>query len=278
MSTRLSFLDLPGEVRNLIYAYAFVQADPIKISDKWHGLPLSLLRTNKTIHQESQSVLYGQNTFDFSDISDKRTAKFLDKIGQENAKWIENVHIAFPTIRQREDIEIESTSARVLDKLHDYCPKLNSITLGPEHNICGDGLYKKSYFACPGEIHAQMLRLIAMRLCEFSLQLNVTLKLYTGRDCTHLGEYIDDYGWGISYVKHPFDDGSGEVDLSDFVVDYEPGYFEPSFDEPDYSDDDFYPSENEYDDGYGFVSDDDSWREAANWGTCVEHTLSDSRI
>lgn len=259
MSSRLTFLDLPGEVRNLIYTSLLVHPEAIKIADKNHGFPTNLLRTNKAIHAETQSVLYGKNPFDFTGLHAKDVARFLSKIGYSNGQWIHTISITYPTIHQdaNDELTIDGPSACVLDKLATNCPNLSNVTLGPEHALSGKG-FKKSFFACPGQIHAKMLRLVAMRLEDISLQMNVTLQLYSGRTCSHLAEYIDDYAWKICYVKHPFDqDDDDNEDVDAFYGDYEPGYFQPRWEEPDYSDEDFYPSEEEYH-HYGVINDDDS--------------------
>ncbi len=260
MSSRLTFQDLPGEVRNLIYTSLLVHPEAIKIADMNHGFPTALLRTNQAIPAETKSVLYGKNTFDFTGLHVKDVARFLSKIGRGNGEWIDTISITFPTIHQdaNEELTIDGPSARVLDKLATNCPNLSNITLGPEHVLCGKG-FKKSLFACPGQIHAKMLQLVALRLEDISLQMNVTLKLYSGRTCAHLAEYIDDYAWKICYVKHPFDqDDDDNEDVDAFYGDYEPGYFQPRWEEPDYSDADFYPSEEEEYDHYGVFSDDNS--------------------
>src|SRR6267378_462517 len=81
MSTNFNFLSLPGELRNRIYK-----------------LTPGLLRTSKTVHREASSLLYSQNRFDFTEVSLKMAASFLEKIGRINANSIRHIILLFPTV------------------------------------------------------------------------------------------------------------------------------------------------------------------------------------
>jgi hypothetical protein len=64
MSTRLSFLDPPGEIRNLIYRYALVSEDPIAAKFRPSKLALNLLLTNKKSYHEARFSLRGHGEWD----------------------------------------------------------------------------------------------------------------------------------------------------------------------------------------------------------------------
>jgi hypothetical protein len=52
--------------RNTIYRYAFVENNQKPINGNTTKLPgIGLLATNKQVHQESSSILYGENIFTF---------------------------------------------------------------------------------------------------------------------------------------------------------------------------------------------------------------------
>lgn len=68
---KISFLDLPSEIRFRIYQECLISHDPILLFEwiKSHALcrnyelSPALLRTNKTIEEEASTVLYSQNVF-----------------------------------------------------------------------------------------------------------------------------------------------------------------------------------------------------------------------
>lgn len=60
-----TFLDLPGEIRNMIYSYALLGGYDghhgirvLKPSPTARKLNLNLLLTNKTIHEEARAYLF----------------------------------------------------------------------------------------------------------------------------------------------------------------------------------------------------------------------------
>jgi hypothetical protein len=53
-------------IRNKIYRYAFVQIDQKPVNGITTKFPaIGLLATNKQVHQEASSILYGENSFTF---------------------------------------------------------------------------------------------------------------------------------------------------------------------------------------------------------------------
>lgn len=83
------FLDLPGEIRNMIYKTLLVKPDPLLVPRcdilPWRHHWLALLRANKQIHHEAASIMYGFNTF----VLDRPLrwfplSGFLERIGPVN--------------------------------------------------------------------------------------------------------------------------------------------------------------------------------------------------
>lgn len=138
-----SFLSLPRELRNMIYAYVLTDDEYIDLGP-WihHSLSSQFLRTNKTIHDESSEVLYSQNLFNFMYHSDELLS-FFDQIGAENSKHIRHIRIDFPTFRYLDPGKVTLTeeSTRVLEKLKDCCGNLRTLTTsrsstdGMEHRL-----------------------------------------------------------------------------------------------------------------------------------------------
>ncbi|EEA23345.1 hypothetical protein EYB25_006084 [Talaromyces marneffei] len=103
----IGFLDLPGEIRNLIYDHPLMFQEPIVPWAKEQALPISLFYTNKTIYREFCSLFYSRITFNFTSHElgheehqcparlTKQVTSFLDQIGQ-NAKYIESIKPDFP--------------------------------------------------------------------------------------------------------------------------------------------------------------------------------------
>ncbi|KAF2231150.1 hypothetical protein EV356DRAFT_310207 [Viridothelium virens] len=58
------FLDLPAEIRNIIYRFCLISAaQPLLPCQSPEGLQPQILRLNRKIHDEACSVLYGDNTY-----------------------------------------------------------------------------------------------------------------------------------------------------------------------------------------------------------------------
>lgn len=62
-------MDLPPDIRNIIYSVALVVSEPIIMSldyrrPRYESIDTSLLRTCRQINQEAIPILYGENTFE----------------------------------------------------------------------------------------------------------------------------------------------------------------------------------------------------------------------
>ncbi|KAI7978764.1 hypothetical protein EIK77_006984 [Talaromyces pinophilus] len=146
-SNMVNFLELPGEIRNLIYDHLLVFEEPIVPWATEEALPVNLLYTNKAVHHEFGSLFYSRITFDFStnghDYDErpcsgcltKQITSFLDQIG-DNARHIQSLKIDFPYI-EREETEswvncwISGYSVEVVKQISSNCPDLKKMILGP---------------------------------------------------------------------------------------------------------------------------------------------------
>ncbi|KAF2217064.1 hypothetical protein CERZMDRAFT_81043 [Cercospora zeae-maydis SCOH1-5] len=92
--TRISFLDLPAEIRNDIYQRALVlERQVISVSGE-HGRPLprnlppamNILLANRQIYEEASSILYSENTWYAN--TEKEATTFLSTISRKNVARI----------------------------------------------------------------------------------------------------------------------------------------------------------------------------------------------
>jgi hypothetical protein len=167
---RPGFLDLPGEIRNDIYKRLLVAPHRIRLLEdnsgrlvistwKRHYEPLctAVLATNRTIHDEATSVLYGWNRFDLVGIlydsmfrwdlgiQDNLVASFLEQIGQRNASFLNHLYIDFPRAQGKcPDIALSQGGARMLRLIRDSCTHIETLEIPAgrgiwvEHNLYHD--------------------------------------------------------------------------------------------------------------------------------------------
>lgn len=107
--SRLSFLDLPAELRLCIYEEALVRRidTPFAATSSWDrrkyillhfigtavkiNIPIGLLRTCKQLHAEAAPIIYSQNIFSANEPHD--VLRFLDQIGVANASYVSRMHL-----------------------------------------------------------------------------------------------------------------------------------------------------------------------------------------
>ena len=114
------FSDLPPELRNKVYRYAFVRDKTFQIPacKPWGNGDLcqsgQFLSTCKLVHNEGCSILYGENTFAFErhestrgtfyehepkEIGYQDALQFLKMIGSENLQYLRHLKIVFNDAR-----------------------------------------------------------------------------------------------------------------------------------------------------------------------------------
>lgn len=94
-----SFLELPPEIRQKIYAYNLCferKIDPFapKKGYPWNPPTPGLLRVNKKIYHEAVDMLYSKNIFHFT--KSHHVVAFETKIGLENCKRVREISICIP--------------------------------------------------------------------------------------------------------------------------------------------------------------------------------------
>lgn len=105
MEGKTSFLDLPTEIRNVVYFLALSSDETLLLSEcmtgrtlstkeHFHGEP-ALLATSRQIREEAIPVFYGTNTFQSPYSS--RTLAFLSQLGCARARTLRSLR-AFSTL------------------------------------------------------------------------------------------------------------------------------------------------------------------------------------
>ncbi|KAJ4338838.1 hypothetical protein N0V95_007965 [Ascochyta clinopodiicola] len=127
------FTDLPPELRNKIYRYAFVRDKSFQIPacKPWGSADLcqsaQFLGTCKLVHNEGCSVLYGENMFTFErhestrgifyehepkEIGYQDVLQFLKMIGPENLQYLRDLKIVFNDARPSDTPHANSNEDR----------------------------------------------------------------------------------------------------------------------------------------------------------------------
>ncbi|KAH7386824.1 hypothetical protein DE146DRAFT_184058 [Phaeosphaeria sp. MPI-PUGE-AT-0046c] len=131
-----SFLGLARELRDKIYSYLLVGEEYVDLTNPWSNPDFSveILRTNKTIHEEAASILYGRNRFGLCAIEETELSAFLQSIGPINSLHMRHIRIDFPDVVTQEDeggsaVVLDSETARIFEKLQVHCGNLRKVTL-----------------------------------------------------------------------------------------------------------------------------------------------------
>ena len=144
-SVVISFFSLPREIRNKIYKRVLIVAHPVFLFQdagsrvetfapdrpfRW----LSLLYTNRQMHNEAISVLYGMNKFSLVDSTPQQVSllqTFLDCIGSVNAGLLSHLCINFPVAEsiegQRGKFKLRNDSLQTLKLLQEKSTNLTTL-------------------------------------------------------------------------------------------------------------------------------------------------------
>lgn len=104
-STTTTFLELPRELRDMIYELALVSTDTIDVCNfaapsRWPhsstlGISPAVLRVSRQIHNEALDVLYGLNTFQATVLLDPRVPHQFEPRGSDSS----HIDITHPMIK-----------------------------------------------------------------------------------------------------------------------------------------------------------------------------------
>ncbi|KAN0070047.1 hypothetical protein V8E54_011628 [Elaphomyces granulatus] len=230
MST--NFLSLPGELRNGIYELLLLRQEPIEPLDycRRYELTPGLLRTSKTIHREASSLLYAQNRFDFSTLTHKEVASFLEQIGRINANSVRHIIVSFPTIYlDRHDVTLEDDRVHlILAQIQSDCAKLSTLTT----SLYSAKIMKRKLDALDDpELVAEALLLVDTRFrAILSLQYEIIVQVYSNSLSDHIRKEMQSHGWTISATNYWEVDSGFSLDwISDYSEDQGCGHVDETF-------------------------------------------------
>lgn len=209
-----SFLDLPGEIRNMIYKQLLTLEDPINFLQE-SRLETAILYTNRTIHRESSSLLYAQNCFDFVCMTYKLVSQFLGQIGPGNAGYIHHIRIHLPVLRNFEStLALDDDSVCMLAKLQSDCINLRTITMGPANWY--DLMLKWISYTSP-EIVTRTLLVTITRLREFTNVERIIGEVYDYGPSSFIRDEMISLGWVVRTVEPPedWDDDRHSLDFDE---------------------------------------------------------------
>jgi hypothetical protein len=97
LSTCYGFLNIPREIRDLVYGIMFISEEPIYPSrDRASVAPyMNMLRANKQIYSEILPFLYGKNTFQIRGFPAYRCPEFLNLLYSQRRQGL--LHLPLPT-------------------------------------------------------------------------------------------------------------------------------------------------------------------------------------
>jgi hypothetical protein len=121
MSAPRGFLDLPGELRFMIYRLLFCPpSEPILVSFPSAG-PLrrsaQLLRVCRSCHKEASSVLYGDNQFALDYGTESSILEFFENVGPTNRLLIRHLKACDDSIRTLEKLRTRRSLRPTLENL-----------------------------------------------------------------------------------------------------------------------------------------------------------------
>ena len=162
----LPFLEFPGEIRNEIYKLLLLHPAPLDPLDPvyacWrvrsvrggrlvpaqekhrhpeHAPSHAVFLTNKTIHREASSILYGENWFNLATLDTEPVARLHAIIGPTNAGYVRNIIVKFPQwFRPQEGhnhtgMNIASRDSWLMAEIREYLPNVRKIMIEYPHAI-----------------------------------------------------------------------------------------------------------------------------------------------
>nr|POF17937.1 hypothetical protein CFP56_13348 [Quercus suber] len=128
----IGFLDLPCEVRNIIYELVLLRQEPIDCWIPWHRaqrqLGTQLLAVSKTVHREATPIYFGRNCFELREQISGIFRSVLWQVDRPCANQVQHARINFKVFHS-EDHCSEFVLTDVLDGLQSRCPDLRTLTV-----------------------------------------------------------------------------------------------------------------------------------------------------
>ena len=218
--TEMNIFDFAHEIRLKIYSELLVLSEPIVFvanygpsspplfRSKRDGLCPVLLRINKRMYSEANTLLYSNNRFRFPEIFNStpsatdsaHIAPFLHQIGSQ-ASHIRHICIPFPTFIyfQPDSARLHKAHIKSLDLVRDTCISIRTLELlvSPD---CAD------YALSDSPVAAEALDLLDTHFKNIlSLkEIVINFEVYPEQDPSDdLTKKMYDYGWTVKVTKLP---------------------------------------------------------------------------
>ncbi|KAK3293316.1 uncharacterized protein B0H64DRAFT_210248 [Chaetomium fimeti] len=244
VNTPIGFLDLPSELRNMIYDLALFHEESIDACYNCYGRErrtTGLLRANQLIYREASSVLYGRNCFNFVLAEPDQLASFFKQIGPNNASYIQHVSIQFPQFLylNPEDVAFQDRTIKILADIQKSCVNLRALTTSLGYSLAALTPDLPGY---RGVIVKALELVNAFFRANPSLR-DINVHVYNDGPSDYIKTVMERCGWTVSITER--EEGweeEWEEEIRYVGYDYGDHYssgYEYGFDEDDY-DSDYY--------------------------------------
>lgn len=216
----MNISDIAREIRLKIYSELLVLSEPIVFvavygpssrplfRSKRDGLCPALLRINKRILSEANTLLYSNNRFQFPEIftstpsatDSAHIAPFLHQIGSQ-ASHIRHICIPFPSFDypQPDSARLHEVHIKNLDLVRDTCTSIRTLELLVSPDCA-------NYALSDSPITAEALDLLNTHFKNISSlkEIVINLEVYPEQDPSDdLTKKMHNYGWSVKVTKLP---------------------------------------------------------------------------
>jgi hypothetical protein len=210
--TPIGFLDLPSEVRNMIYELALVRKRLVRPYKYYYEEPydvFGLLCASRSINREASSIFYGRNNFDFDNVEPDVLAAFLQQIGVNNAAYIRHVSIFFPVSFDYGPDGV-TFDDQTMDALRNSCVNLNALTAVL---IDADVMEYTLEEGDDADLVMEALNRANISFGMFPSLQNITVEIHGDRLMGYAQDTMESYGWAIKIIE-PLNEDSHEAFLA----------------------------------------------------------------
>jgi len=215
----MNFFDIAREIRLKIYSELLVLSESIVFVANYGSsssplfrfkrdeLCLALLRINKRMYSEANTLLYFNNRFQFPEVftstssatNSAHIASFLHQIGSQ-ASHIRHICIPFPTFNypQPDSARLHKMHVKNLDLVRDTCTSIRTLELLVSPNC-------ENYVLSDSSIAAEALDLLDNHFKNIpSLkEIVINFEVYPEQDASDDLTKMHDYGWTVKVTKLP---------------------------------------------------------------------------
>lgn len=199
-----SFLELPGELRDMIYKLCVFQEEPISLSTGFDGIKVlgpGLLRVNETLRREASSLFYARNCFDFSMISIKRIVSFFQTIGCKNAGYIQHICVDFPSFHYQNAGNVTLSDYSIYAIIQSSCMSISTLSASADSALGMEA--KLSELDNPESISTVFKAVDTLFMASFSKLKSIIVRVYDVDDDPR--DFIiemENYGWISKPTKY----------------------------------------------------------------------------